>query len=142
MKDNSKPNLLPMIFIIIGSCLLALPGAYGAFFLFIFAGEGLNGNPLYLLIPLPAIIGFALLFGYIWTAVTKRFVAWLWAISFLFNLIVSLVSGLAMFYYFTEERVFAGYPILFILFTGWTIFVTVASGYYFGKARAVKANLP
>src|SRR5215212_9170888 len=101
MKDNSKPNLLPLIFIIIGSCLLALPGAYGAFFLFMFAGEGGKENPLYLLIPLPAVIGFALLFGYIWTVVTRRFVAWLWAISFLFNLIVSLVSGLAMFYYST-----------------------------------------
>jgi len=143
MKDNSKPNLLPLIFIIIGSCLLALPGAYGAFFLFMFAGEGGKENPLYLLIPLPAVIGFALLFGYIWTAVTRRFVAWLWAISFLFNLIVSGISGLAMFYYLTETRNIEGYEILLVLFAVWTIFVTAASGYYFGKARAAnKANLP
>ncbi|HEX8738079.1 MAG TPA: hypothetical protein VF721_22285 [Pyrinomonadaceae bacterium] len=143
MKDNSQPRLLPLILIIVGSLLLALPGAYGAFFLFFFAAEGGKENPLYLLIPLPAVIGFALLFGYIWTAITKRFVAWLWAISFLFNLIVSVTSGLAMFYYLTETRHIAGYEILFVLFIVWTIFVTAASGYYFGKARAVnKANLP
>jgi hypothetical protein len=142
MKDNPQTKLLPLIFIIIGSCLLALPGAYGAIFLFFFAGEAGPGSAYLLLLPLPPIIGFGLLFGYIWTAITKRFVGWLWAISFLFNLIVSLVSGLAMFYYLTETAHLSGYEILFILFIGWTIFVTVASGYYFGRARAAKADLP
>jgi hypothetical protein len=143
MKDNSKPNLLPLIFIIIGSCLLALPGAYGAIFLFAFAGEGARSNPLSLLIPLPAIIGFGLLFGYIWTAVTKRFVGWLWMVSFLFNLIVSLLSLLGAFYYVAEARRIEGYEISFVLFPVWTIFVAAASAYYFRLSRAAnKISLP
>jgi hypothetical protein len=143
MKDNSKPSLLPLLFIIAGSCLLALPGIYGAFFLFMFAAEEGGRNVSALLLPLPPVIGFSLLFGYIWTAVTKRFVGWLWAVSFFFNLIVSATDALAMFYYFKETHQIAGYEILFILFIGWTIFVTIASGYYFRLSRAAnKANLP
>ncbi|HEX8247529.1 MAG TPA: hypothetical protein VF599_05050 [Pyrinomonadaceae bacterium] len=143
MKDNSKPNMAPLLFIIAGSCLLALPGIYGAFFLFMFAFEGGPTNPLALLLPLPPVIGFLLLFGYIWTAVTKRFVGWLWAISFFFNLIVSATSALALVYFFMETRQTTGYEILFILFIGWTIFVTAVSGRYFAQSRAAnKANLP
>lgn len=143
MKDNSKPNLLPLIFIIIGSCLLALPGAYGAIFLFAFAGEGVSHNPLALLFPLPAIIGFGLLFGYIWTAVTKRFIGWMWGVSFLFNLIVSLLGLLGAFYYLAEARRNEGYFIAVILFPVWTIFVAAASAYYFRLSRvANQTNLP
>jgi len=143
MKDNYKPNFLPLVFIIIGSCLLALPGIYGAFFLFVFAFEDSGRLSLSLLLPLPPLIGFSLLFGYIWTVVTKRLIGWLWSISFFFNLIISIISGLGIFYYFMETSQFDGYPILFILFTGWTIFVSVASAYYFRLSRAAgKVSLP
>jgi hypothetical protein len=136
MKDNSKPNLLPLGLIIIGSCLLALPGAYGAIFLFAFAAEGASSNPLSLLIPLPAIIGFGLLFGYIWTAVSRRFIGWLWLASFFFNFIVSVLSVLGAFYYVAEARRIDGSEILFILFPIWTIFVAAASVYYYRLSRA------
>lgn len=137
MKDNCKPNLIPLFFIVAGSCLLALPGAYGAMFLFIFAAEGID-NPLLLLLPLPPVAGFALLFGYIWTLLTKRFVGWLWSISFLFNLIITIISLLAMTYVFMAGPKHDTSPIFFFLFAGWTTFVTVASAYYFRLSRAEK----
>ena len=143
MKDNSKPNPIPLLFIIAGSCLLALPGIYGAFFLFMFASEGGPSNPLALLLPLPPVIGFALLFGYIWTAVTKRFVGWLWAVSFFFNLIASVASFSGMAYYSMETTKIDAYAGLFILFPIWTLFVTIASAYYFFQSRAAnKTDLP
>lgn len=143
MKDNYKPNLMPLFFIITGSCLLALPGAYGAFFLFAFAAEGVGNNPLSLLFPLPAVIGFGLLFGYIWTAVSRRFIAWLWGVSFFFNLIVSITALLGVFYYFTDVRGLDVYGILFVLFPVWTIFVAAASVYYFRLSRAANiTSLP
>ena len=143
MKDNSKPNLLPLLFIIAGSSLLALPGVYGAFFLFMFAFEEGARNPATLLLPLPPVIGFSLLFGYIWTSVTKRFAGWLWAASFLFNLIITIISLVAMTYVFMEGPKHDTSPIFFFLFAGWTTFVTVASAHYFRLSRAAnKANLP
>jgi hypothetical protein len=143
MKDNSKPSLMPLFFIIVGSSLLALPGIYGAFFLFMFAFEGGRQNPLALLLPLPPIIGFSLLFGYIWTAVTKRFVQRLWAASFLFNLALTILSLLAVSYSFIETQVHGGFPILSILFIGWTLFVSVVSAYYFFQSRAAsRTDLP
>ncbi|HLM00179.1 MAG TPA: hypothetical protein VK400_03925 [Pyrinomonadaceae bacterium] len=143
MKDNSKPNLMPLFFVIAGSCLLALPGAYGAFFLFMFATEEGGRNPLMLLLPLPPIICFSLLFGYIWTAMTKRFVGWLWSVSFLFNLIITIISLLVMSYVFMEGPKHDTSPILFFLFAGWTTFVTVASAHYFRLSRAgKKVSLP
>lgn len=142
MKDNSKPNLIPLMFIIAGSCLLALPGIYGSMFLFMFTAEGID-NPLMLLLPLPPVIGFALLFGYFWTLVTKRFVGWLWSVSFLFNLIITIIGFAGFFLYLTDvPDVDRGVKLL-ILFPLWTTFVTVASGYYFRLSRAVnKVSLP
>jgi hypothetical protein len=137
MKDNCKPNLIPLFFIVAGSCLLALPGAYGAMFLLVFTAEGID-NPLMLLLPLPPVIGFALLFGYIWTLVTKRFVGWLWSVSFLFNLIITITSLLAMSYVFMGGLEHHTFPIIFFLFAGWTTFMTAASAYYFCVSRAVK----
>lgn len=143
MKDNSQPNLIPLIFIIAGSCLLALPGAYGAMFLFMFAFEGAGSNPLAFFLPFPAVIGFSLLFGYIWTIVTKRFIGWLWGVSFFFNLIASVISVFGAFYFFMDVRGLDGYAILFVLFPVWTVFVTVASAYYFFHGRSAgKVSLP
>jgi hypothetical protein len=143
MKDNSKPNLMPLALIITGSCLLALPGAYGAFFLLLFAFEDSGRLSLSLLLPLPPLIGFGLLLGYIWTAVSRRFVGWLWGVSFFFNLIISVASLFGVFYYVTETRQITGYEILFVLFPAWTIFVAAASAYYFRLSLAAnKVSLP
>jgi hypothetical protein len=143
MKDNSKPNLIPLLFIIAGSLLLALPGIYGAWFLFMFAGEGVGKNPLMLLLPLPPVVGFALLFGYFWTIATKRFVGWLWCVSFLFNLIITIICFAGFFLYLTDIPDVDKGARLLILFPLWTTFVTVASGYYLRLSRAAnKVPLP
>jgi len=141
MKDDSRPNPIPLYLITGGSCLLALPGLYGTLILFTVGLEfGLRNIPA-MLLPLLPLIGFLLLFGYIWTMVRRRFVGWLWALSFLYNLIILVLGVLARIYYFTANEL-AGYEILFILFIGWTIFMCVASGYYFLQSReAGKVNL-
>lgn len=146
MKDNRKPTLIPLFLVIAGSCLLALPGAYGAMFLFMIAFENGAFEPLSLLFPLPPIIGFSLLFGYIWTAVTRRFLWWLWSASFLFNLIVSFIALVGAAVYLVETpsmRASDGYEKLFILFPLWTTFVAGASAYYFFQSRAANnCDLP
>ncbi|MDQ3798494.1 MAG: hypothetical protein M3384_03505 [Acidobacteriota bacterium] len=147
MKNTRKPTLIPLFFIIAGSCLLALPGAYGAMFLFMIALENSLDNPSSILFPMPAVIGFSLLFGYIWTAATKRFVWWLWSVSFLFNLIVSFIGFAGAAYYSMETLATAakpgGYERLFILFPLWTTCVACASAYYFFQSRAANnCDLP
>jgi hypothetical protein len=143
MKENSQPNLLPLYFIIAGSCLLAIPGLYGAMFLFAFAGEGVRTNALALLFPLPAIAGFFLLAGYMWTAARKRWTAWFWFSSLLFNLFVTKISFVSLMYFLIQEgRFFNGAAIL-LLFPAWTLFVTISSGKYFYYSRSArKLNLP
>ena len=91
MKQTTQPRLLPLVFIVIGSSLLAIPGAYGAIFLFIIAAEGFSKNILSPALPLPALIGFALLFGYVWTIIRKRFIGWFWIASLIFNAIITAI---------------------------------------------------
>lgn len=142
MKDNTKPNLIPLLFIIVGSCLLALPGLYGSMFLFMFTADAID-NPLLLLLPLPPVVGFALLFGYFWTIVTKRFIGWLWSVSFLFNLLITLIGFAGFFLYLMDAPGVENPAEFLILFPLWTTFVTVASGYYFRLSRAAnKVSLP
>ncbi len=96
--NEKPPNLVPLILILTGSIILSIPGAGGGIFLFVAAIEAItkpfnyNGdsNLYMLLFPVPVIIGFLLLGGYIWTAVKKRFVKWFWLISAGFNLLITL----------------------------------------------------
>lgn len=153
---NEKPlNLVPLIFILIGSATLAIPGAGGGIFLFIAAIDALakpfkaNGdtNLFMLLLPMPVIFGFLLLAGYIWTMVKKRFVKWFWLISAGFNLLITLLCVGFMF-----KRSFESFntlstndlpKILFFLFPMWTLFVTIASvRYAFYKPKTENYYFP
>jgi hypothetical protein len=132
MKLNYQPNLLPLILITIGSTLLAVPGAFGSMFLFMFAAEGVkSANPASLLIPLPAVIGFGLLFGYYWTLVKKRHIGWFWMVSLIFNGLISKLCLLGVAYALYESGFKSPGESLFALFPLWTLFVAFASGYYF-----------
>src|SRR5215210_7450219 len=91
MKQQFQPRLYPLVLTTVGSSLLAVPGAYGAIFLFWFAADGVKQNLLSLLFPLPALIGFALLFGYFWTLIRKRFIGWFWLASLVFNAITTAI---------------------------------------------------
>lgn len=133
---------MPLILILVGSICLAIPGLGGGIFLFVAAIDAItkpfksNGdtNLLMLLLPMPVIIGFLLLGGYIWTAVKKRFVKWFWLISAGFNLIITLLCG-GFFFKMAYENF---KPVstddlpklIFLLFPLWTLFVTIASVKY------------
>jgi len=137
--NKNKPNLKPLILIVIGSSILAFPGIYGGIFLFIFAAEAVT-KPFQstsewgfigILFPLPVVIGFLLLGGYIWTIAKKRFIKWFWIISAIFNLLVTLVSFGLLFKLAYQNIMTSDSPnilaLLFFLFPLWTAFVTVAS---------------
>jgi RsiW-degrading membrane proteinase PrsW (M82 family) len=101
-------------------------------FLFMFAAEGVkSANPASLLIPLPAVIGFGLLFGYYWTLVKKRHIGWFWIISLIFNGLISKLCLLGVAYALYESGFKSPGESLFALFPLWTLFVAFASGYYF-----------
>lgn len=153
--SQNQPDHLPLRLIIIGSILLALPALYGTMFLFIFAVEAITkpynsqgqSNLLAILYPLPAIIGFLLLGGYIWTAIRKRFISWFWWISAIFNLLITLLSSGFLFkmsYESLNTLSTNDLPkIIFLLFPLWTLFVTIASiKYAFYKPQTENINLP
>lgn len=146
---------MPLILILVGSITLAIPGAAGGIFLFVAAIDALakpfksNGdtNLFALLLPLPVIIGFLLLGGYIWTAVKKNFVKWFWLSSAIFNLIIFLLSGgflLKLIYQNFNPTDSNEYPkLIFLLFPLWTLFVTIASiKYAFYKPKPENFYLP
>lgn len=154
MQQN-QPNLLPLNLILLGSCLLAIPGAGGGLFLFATAFDSISkigsgtdtSNFLMMLLPVPVIIGFLLLGGYIWTAVKKRFVKWFWILSGSFNLILTLLSGgfvVKMFYENFKTLSTNDLPkIIFLLFPLWTLFVAIFSfKYAMFKPTDKDLNLP
>jgi len=153
--SKNQTDTLPLRLIIIGSILLALPALYGTMFLFIFAAEAItkpynaegSSNLLGILYPLPAIIGFLLLGGYIWTAIRKRFINWFWWISAIFNLLITLLSGGFLVKMAYENIRTSASPnilaLLFFLFPLWTLFVTIASvKYAFYKPQTESLDLP
>lgn len=153
--NEKPPNLVPLILILTGSIILAIPGAGGGIFLFIAAIDAItkpfnyNGdsNLYMLLFPVPVVIGFLLLGGYIWTMVKKRFVKWFWLISAGFNLLITLLSGgflVKMFYENLKPLSLDDLPkVLFLLFPIWTLFVTIASiKYAFYKPKTENYYFP
>ena len=138
MQQN-QPNLLPLTLILIGTCLLALPGAGGGLFLFVAAIDSTSrigartdtSNFLMMFSPLPVIIGFLLLAGYIWTVIKKRFVKWFWIISGSFNLIITLLSAGFLVKTAYGNITTSDSPnilsFVFFLFPIWTLFVTFFS---------------
>lgn len=155
MMNQNQPKLLPLYLILIGSLILAIPGAYGGLFLFIFAFEAISkpyqssseSGLVGLLFPMPVIIGFLLLAGYIWTAWHKRFVKWFWWSSAIFNVLVTLLSGGLLVKLAYENITSSSSPnilaLLFFLFPIWTLFVTIASvKYAFFKPANENINLP
>lgn len=155
VMNQNQPNLVPLVLILTVSLILAVPGGLGGIFLFVAAIDALNKpfksngdtNLLALLLPLPVIIGFLLLGGYIWTAVKRRFVKWFWLISAGFNLVIFLLSGgflLKMTYENFNPTDTNDYPkLIFLLFPLWTLFVTIASvKYAFYKPTDKDLNFP
>ena len=147
--SQNQPKLLPLYLITFGSVFLAIPGSFGTLFLIDAVIHPLNGkfDELALLLPV-SLIGYFLLFGYVWTVRKKRFVKWFWKISMIYNLLITLVS--TFFIIEIASNIFKAYPqpnglssLWLILFPLWTLFVTIASAQYaFFKPTNEDLNLP
>ena len=143
-----EPRKYPLILILIGTTILAIPAALGTLVLFddsSFGGspKGAGGELLIYI----SIAGFVLFAGYILTAIFKKHSSLLWLGSTLYNLAVSF----GYFYLGYELFKTDNAPILthlkIILTSGmwllpsWTIFVTIASGYYLKHALLPKKTI-
>ncbi len=140
MKNlNHPPKNLPLILILIGTTLLAIPAAIGTIALLdtsssSFAGvKDLPGQILFCI----SVGGFGLYAGYILTAIFRRHSSVFWFCSMLYNF--GLSCGY-IYIFFAElktsparaaETIFNALSNPYFLILFWTIFVTIASGYYF-----------
>ena len=141
----------PLIIILIGTSLLAIPAALGTFALFDTSSpasinvENFLGTALFTI----SICGFFLFAGYIFTAIFRQHNRIFWLCSAIYNFcisafyVVAFIYGLSLYDNFSpgDILVFISNPIVLLPF--WTIFVTISSFYYFKFARSsVKSDLP
>jgi hypothetical protein len=141
-KTSSK--MLPLILILIGTALLAIPAAVGTVALLDTSSSqypgvrNTSGQFLFCI----SIVGFMLFAGYILTAIFRRHNRIFWFCSMIYNLALSCcyvyVFGLSAGYNpFEAIKLFCfAFPASLIL--PWTIFVAVASGYYCVKRFRTK----
>ena len=131
-----QPRKFPLILILIGTTLLAIPAALGTFALFdTSSSNGINHSDAPFLLWI-SLAGFFLYASYILMAIFRRHFAVVWFFSTLYNLGLSCVYlyGAAWIYVESKMSIFAFlYAALSSgigLLPLWTIFVTIASGYY------------
>jgi len=144
MKQNPFPNKNLLVIVTIGSTLLAIPGAFGGLFLVSAGFKELSDFGIFgLLIALPPVIGFSLLFGYYWTLFSHRIVKWFWIASFVFNLILTLSSVIFLFSILNELKGNSLFGSLIFLFPFWTAFVVyVSQRFAYAKKEGISINLP
>lgn len=146
---EASPKKLPLILILIGTTILAFPAAFGTVALFdtspsYIGVKELPGQILFCI----SVGGFLLFAGYILTAIFRRHSSIFWFCSMLYNF---GLSGCYIYLYVTvlpysnislSEILFDDLVNPYLLVPLWTIFVTIASGYYFRFAiRPKKLNL-
>ncbi len=148
LMNQKQPNLLPLYLITLGSGLLAIPGALGTYFLIFATIDSFTKkfDSRVLLLPF-AVIGYFLLFGYVWIALSKEFVKWFWLISMVFNLLITLAIGFfiltSIYRFFFSLDSLHSLIGFYLLFPIWTIFVTIASAKYaFLKPTTEDLHLP
>jgi hypothetical protein len=136
MNTQTAPRKLHLILILIGTSLLAIPAALGTFALFDTTATGLNANdPIGKYLLAISVTGFVLFSGYILTAVFNHYNPVLWLLSLLYNGALSLcylgfVGWALLECMFAPEGIFAFLNSGSWLLPMWTIYVTLASGYY------------
>lgn len=138
-----KPNFVPLVLIVVLTSLLAIPSAIGTFVLFDKNSGGASfDNATTNQLIVVSLAGFALLFGYYATALTKKFSAVFWICSFLYNLVLGVVYVYFLAMSVSDVLKYSNFPeILFpFLFTSWIWFVAAASLYYARCARQSKTQ--
>ncbi len=142
MKQNIFPNKIPLIVITIVSTLLAIPGGYGSIFLLDIGFDFAKDFSIFgLLVVLPPIIGFSLLYGYYWTLFHQRITKWFWIVSFLFNLMITISS--IIFLVSISDKKITPIGSLIFLFPLWTAFVVYVSYCFIYHERLlIPTNLP
>ncbi|HEX9963015.1 MAG TPA: hypothetical protein VGB00_18930 [Pyrinomonadaceae bacterium] len=136
MNIKTAPRKLHLILILTGTSLLALPAAFGTFALLDTSASGLSANePIGKYLLAISVTGFVLFSGYILTAVFNRYNPVLWLLSLLYNGALSLCY-LGFLGWALVGAMFSPEAIYGLLTGGawllpmWTIYVTLASGYY------------
>lgn len=141
---------LPLIIILIGTSLLAIPAALGTFALIEDSSTGLYaenflGNALFLI----SICGFILFAGYILTAIFQKHSKIFWLCSAVYNFCISAFYGFFIIFVMSDSANLSLREVAFsilnpiFLLSFWTIFVTISSFYYFKFAlRTPKTKLP
>lgn len=132
-----KPSVIPLILMICGSALAAVPAVYLTMTFFDLTNpQELQKSDTVIILTI-MLCGFGLLFGYILTLLTRRFSLFLWTFSTLYNLALSAFYLLAFFssslvplHRNPDPNATLGY----VLFFGWMFFMTVGSGYYAYRA--------
>lgn len=135
------PKKTPLILILIGTTLLAIPAAFGTLALFDTSSVGIgvdepSGQILFCI----SLSGFALHAGYILTTVFKRHNAVFWLCSAIYNFGLSCCYQYFFLAELNSSLIFGAADIFSVwlnpafLISLWTIFVTIASGYYFNFA--------
>lgn len=137
MNIKPAPSKLPLFFILAGTTLLAAPAALGTFALLDPTGSYNLDTEHTLSRSLLAIsiTGFVLFSGYILTAIFNHYNPVLWLLSLVYNAALSLCYlgfigwGLMAAFNSSDDIfdfLFAGAWLLPV----WTIYMTIASGYY------------
>ncbi|MDQ2746073.1 MAG: hypothetical protein M3T96_02295 [Acidobacteriota bacterium] len=138
------PKRLPLTILLIGTSLLAIPGIGMTLMLIVVLFDSARDRLTLAMMLFAPIAGFALLFGYIRAFKSKEYNPVFWLLSTLYNL---TISGFILYLLLSESISSSGemdqilknvwgnplYPFLL-----WTMFVTIASGYYCKFAYANK----
>lgn len=141
----------PLVLILIGTTILAIPAAYGTFALFD-GSPGAGANSIFVkdwlgkLLFFVSVSGFALFAGYILTAIFRRHSRIFWLCSALYNFGLSCCYGYFIFGGIISSFVLSGgidvdglkNPV--ILMPLWTSFVAASSVYYFRIAASTKIS--
>lgn len=132
--NHLHPKTYPLIIILIGTSILAVPAAVGTYALVADSSFGTPKDAFGSWLFWISVMGFLLFAGYILTAVFKKHTALLWLPSLLYNFALSC----AYVYMFLQG--FGGMPLYALFYSAltsgavllplWTIYVTGASFYY------------
>ncbi len=136
IKPQNQPNNIPLIVLLIGTTILAIPAVFGTFALLeTSSGPGISlndfpGKILFLI----SIGGFLLFAGYILTACFRRHSSIFWFFSMFYNFALGGCYWYLIFKSLLDSPKNFNvdiFGIILLLVPLWTVFVSISSAYYF-----------